>query len=63
MNANQIINTLKQQTENFYATDDVMRWPFLVGCMEVKIRELIFAYNNTLEEITRLQQELLRLEK
>lgn len=45
INADELINTCNSLTRH-YDKDDPMRWPFLVGILETKIRELVTIINN-----------------
>lgn len=45
INADEIIHTCNSLTRH-YDKDDPMRWPFLVGILETKIRELVTIINN-----------------
>ena len=62
MDANQIIDGIKSITERYYEPSDSMRYPFQVGCLETKLREIVYIYNNTAEEVRRLQRELAQKE-
>lgn len=45
INADELIHTCNSLTRH-YDKDDPMRWPFLVGVLETKIRELVKIINN-----------------
>ena len=46
-----------------YDKDDPMRWPFIVGVMTVKIRELAFLLEQRDAEISNLCQDIQLKEK
>lgn len=54
INADQVVDGVKNMARH-YANDDPMRWPFLFGVMEGKVRELAHLLNNTQEELQNLK--------
>lgn len=58
MNAEQIIKSIRDYRDAHFAKDDPMRVEYQVGCLETKIMELCFVYNNTVEALREIQREL-----
>jgi hypothetical protein len=58
MNAQQIIESIRDYRDAHFSKDDPMRTEYQVGCLETKIMELCFIYNNTVETLREIQQEL-----
>jgi len=58
MNAQQIIESIRSYRDAHFAIDDPMRNEYQVGCLETKIMELCFIYNNTVEAMREIQREL-----
>lgn len=54
INADQLVDGVKSLARH-YANDDPMRWPFLLGAMEGKVRELVHLVNSTQEELESLK--------
>ncbi len=59
MNVNHIIQSIEQTRDNYYAPDDPMRWPYQVGMLETKLRELAHIVNNQMEHIRDLETQLI----
>lgn len=58
MNAKQIIESIRDCRDAHFKQDDPMRHEYQVTCLETKINELCFIYNNVAEELRNLQREL-----
>lgn len=58
MNIQQIIDGIATTTDNYYGTEDPMRWPFRVGMLETKLRELAFLIANQTQHIAYLESQL-----
>lgn len=58
MNIQQIIDGIASTTDNYYQPEDPMRWPFRVGMLETKLRELAFLITNQQQHITYLESQL-----
>lgn len=58
MNAQQIINSIRDYRDAHFANDDPMRLEYQIACLETKISELCFIYNNVAEELRNIQREL-----
>ena len=58
MNAQQIIESIRSYRDAHFAIDDPMRNEYQVGCLETKIMELCFIYNNTVEALKELHLEI-----
>lgn len=59
MNVNHIIESIEQTRDNYYKSDDPMRWPYQVGMLETKLRELAHIVNNQMEHIRDLETQLI----
>ena len=60
INADELIHTCNSLTRH-YDKDDPMRWPFLVGILETKIRELVTIINRSEEHTSELQSPMSRM--
>jgi hypothetical protein len=60
MNAKQIIDGIRDYRDAHFSDDDPMRLEYQITCLETKIMELCFIYNNVAEELRNLQRELNR---
>lgn len=58
MNAQQIIESIRDYRDAHFAKDDPMRHEYQVTCLETKISELCFIYNNVMDELRNLQREM-----
>lgn len=58
MNAQQIISSIRDYRDAHFASDDPMRVEYQVNCLETKIMELCYIYNNTVESLREIQREL-----
>lgn len=58
MNAQQIIESIRSYRDAHFSHDDPMRTEYQVSCLETKIMELCFIYNNTVEALKDLQREI-----
>lgn len=58
MNAQQIIESIRSYRDAHFAKDDPMRNEYQVTCLETKIMELCFVYNNTVEALREIQREM-----
>ena len=58
MNAQQIIYSIRDYRDAHFAKDDPMRLEYQIGCLETKILELCFIYNNVAEELRNIQREM-----
>jgi hypothetical protein len=58
MNAQQIIESIRDYRDAHFSKDDPMRNEYQVGCLETKIMELCFIYNNTVEALREIQREM-----
>lgn len=63
MDANQIIDNVFAITQRSYLADDEMRWPYRVGMLEGKIRELVYLLNDQTQQIDSLTAELERVKR
>jgi len=59
MNIENIIQNIQVTRDNYYASDDSMRWPFQVGMLETKLRELAHIVNTQMEHIRDLETQLI----
>lgn len=57
MNAQQIINSIRDYRDAHFANDDPMRLEYQIVCLETKINELCFIYNNVMDELRIIQRE------
>ena len=58
MKIDHVLQAIQQTTENYYKPDDPMRWPYQVGMLESKLRELIHIINTQMEHIRDLETQL-----
>ena len=58
MDANKIIDNIFAISQRNYKSDDPMRWPYRVGLLEGKVRELVFMLNDQTQQIDSLIAEL-----
>ena len=57
IDAQQIIDTCYEFAKH-YEQGDIMRWPFIAGCLETKIRELVNIVNQDSEIINDMSLDL-----
>ena len=58
MDANQIIDGIYAISQRLYKPGDIDRWPFQVGMLESKIRELVYQINDMQEIIDKVNVDL-----
>ena len=58
MNAQQIISSIRDYRDAHFTVDDPMRLEYQITCLETKISELCFIYNNVAEELRNIQKEM-----
>ena len=58
MNANTIVDTIYKTVMRIHTTDDPMRWPYQVGMLETKVRELVYQINDQQQTIDKLTADL-----
>ena len=58
MDANQIIDSIYGISKRLYKPEDIDRWPFQVGMLESKIRELVYQINEMQLTIDQLTDDL-----
>lgn len=55
MNVDHIIESIQSTRDNYYKPDDPMRWPYQVGMLESKLREMAYIINKQTEHIRTLE--------
>lgn len=58
MDANQIIDSIYGISKRLYKPEDIDRWPFQVGMLESKIRELVYQINDMQSAIDQVNIDL-----
>jgi hypothetical protein len=58
MNAQQIIESIRGYRDAHFEKDDPMRLEYQIACLETKVTELCFVFNNTVEAIREIQREM-----
>ena len=59
MNIDHVLQAIQDTRDNYYKPDDVMRWPYQVGMLESKMRELVHIINIQAEHIRDLETQLI----
>jgi hypothetical protein len=63
MNIDHILQAIQATCENYYEPGDPMRWPYQVGMLESKLREMAYLLTNAQERIKDLETEIIALQK
>ena len=58
MDANIIVDSIYKTAMRNYSADDVMRWPYQIGMLETKVRELVYQINEMQLTIDQLTDDL-----
>ena len=58
LNANTIIDGIFAIAQRNYDSEDPMRWPYRVGMLESKIRELVYILNYQEQKINEIKTKL-----
>lgn len=58
MNAKQIIESIRDYRYSNFGKDDPMGLEYQITCLETKVMELCFIYNNVADELRNIQREL-----
>ena len=59
MNIEHVLQAIQDTRDNYYEQDDPMRWPYQVGMLESKMRELAHIINLQAEHIRDLETQLI----